>query len=488
MSECPWKKVFDTHAKEVVSANQIPGLAFGVAREGEPIETGGFGFRNVEEELPTGPDTVYGIGSITKSFTCLAVMQLQERGVLSVDDPVAEWLPEFRLPGGTEPQGITLHHLMTHTSGLPPLASLFHAMARSMKDDPSVEEFRKEAEDLEPVDTYEELVELIAGFEVDMLGDPGELFSYSNDGYALLGAVIERASGQSYSSFLQENILAPLGMTSTTLDTDRLEDFSEVTELYASTEKEGKNVVRHAPGWWEFPAMEAAGRLMSTVRDLLSYLEVFRCEGEVDGKRIASAESIRQMMHPHVSLPYPEEIHYGYGLTIQTDYHGSTLVGHGGGIKGVSADILLAVEEGITAAALSNLSGVPSSSVSRGAINALKHIRPDTPQFDRPEFDASAEQLARFTGSYRSGEGASFEMYLEDDYLFVDMEDATHIAQPAAEDVVLISIGAGDMPMKLLTDDQGETWALSFGYRIIPRVGDVGELTCEQSECEEDSQ
>jgi len=470
MSECPWKRAFMTHAGEIVARNQIPGLALGVARGGEVLEAEGVGFRDMDEEVPTGPDTVYGIGSITKSFTCLAIMQLQDRGALSVDDPVDQWLPEFRLPGDAEPEGITLHHLMTHTSGLPPLPSLFHAMMRSMQDDPSVEEYLEDMPDMDPVDTYEELMELIAGLDNPLLGAPGEYFSYSNDGYALLGAVIERASGQSYGSFLRESILAPLGMQHTTLCTEELEQFSEVTELYASTDRESKEVVYHAPGWWEFPAMEAAGRLMSTANDLLRYLEVYRCLGTVDGVRVASEESIRQMMHPHVSMPYPTDVHYGYGLVIQTDHHGSTLVGHGGGIKGVAADILLAVEDDVTAAALSNLSGVPSSSVTLGAVNALKHLPPATPRHEPAGFAASAEQLARFAGTYRSGEGASMKLYIQDEHLFVDLRGKTYIARPAAEDVVALDLAGSDMFIRALRDDDGETWAIFSGFRVIPRA------------------
>ncbi|MFO8061162.1 MAG: serine hydrolase domain-containing protein [Bacillota bacterium] len=470
MSNCIWKKEFLTYAGEIVSAHQIPGLAFGVARDGEVLETGGIGFRNLEEELPTGDDTVYGIGSITKSFTSLAIMQLQERGLLTVRNPVRKWLPDFRLPGDADPKEITLHHFMTHTSGLPPLQSLFNAMARSMKGDPSVEEYRKDAPDLEPIDTYEELMDFIAELDFEPFGPPGRFFSYSNDAYALLGAVIERASGQSYSSYLEENILKPLQMNHTTIETGKLEDFDKVTELYATTEKHGKQVVYHAPGWWEFPAMEAAGRLMSTVSDLLRYLEVYRCLGKVNGERIASEESIRQMMHPHASVSYPPNSHYGYGLSIQTDYHGVTLVGHGGGIKGVSADILLAVEEDITAAVLSNLAGVPSSSVTLGAVNTLKGLPANTRRHEHSEYGASPEQLARFSGSYKSGEGASIDLYMAGDRLFADLRDKTYAARPVAEDVVVIAPGGSEMAIQAMTDGQGQVWAISSGYRIIPRT------------------
>lgn len=470
MSDCPWKKAFLTHAKGVVAGHQIPGLAFGISREGEVLIGEGVGFRNVDERLPTGPDTVYGIGSITKSFTCLAIMQLQERGLLSLDDPVVEWLPEFSLPGDASVEGITLHHFMTHTSGLPPLRSLYHAMIRSMKADPSAEEALEKMKDLEPIDTYEDLLALIPKLDFELLGEPGKYFSYSNDGYALLGAVIERAAGVSYADYLDDNILGPLGMEHTTMNMDKVQNFEEVTELYTTKNEEGKQMVHHSPGWWEFPAMEAAGRLMSTVNDLLRYLEVYRCRGTVGGEQIVSEDSIALMMHPHASIDGSKDANYGYGLTVQQNYHGVTLVGHGGGIKGVSADILLAVEDNLTAAALSNLAGVPSASVTLGAINTLKEMPPDTRRHEFEDFDATEEQLDRFAGTYSSGEGAQVKLYTADGYLFGELEDRTYIARPIAADRVLFNIGSGEMVVGILTDEDDEVFAITLGYRIIPKV------------------
>ncbi len=485
MGDCPWKQVFKTHVRNIVATDDIPGLAFGVAKDGEIIESGGVGFRNLAEEIPTTPDTVYGIGSVTKSFTALAVMQLHDRGQLNVEDPVNKWLPEFNLPGEADTSGITLHHLLNHTSGIPPLRTVFNSMARSMKDDPSVEQFRDGIADLKPIDTQEELMELIAELDFEPFGPPGEFFSYSNDGYALLGAVIERAADQSYSSYLEQNIFEPLGMNHTTLNTDKLDEFGEVTELYSPKDENGKRLVYHSPGWWEFPATEAAGQMMSTVNDLLTYLEVYRCLGEVDGERIASEESVRQMMYPHASGPYPPNNHYGYGLSIQTDYHGVTLVGHGGGIKGVAADILLAVEDDITAVALSNLAGGSSSSVTRGAVNVLKHLPPDAPGYEHPDYDGSPEEKQKFVGSYRSDEGASIDISLADDQLFVRMGDKTYMARLIAEDVIAFTPSANEMTIKALSDEKGDTWAVFTGSRIIQKVDQLAKEDSTENEKEE---
>ena len=103
--------------------NQIPGVAIGLAKDGELFYGKGFGYRDVEKQLEVTIDTVFATGSITKSFTCVAIMQLQEAGKISVHDPVKKYLPNFRLKHGSTEQ-ITIHHFMTHTSGIPALLPL----------------------------------------------------------------------------------------------------------------------------------------------------------------------------------------------------------------------------------------------------------------------------------------------------------------------------------------------------------------------------
>src|SRR5699024_12366992 len=111
---------FEEKANALIDREQIPGVSLAVNESGSPIYEHGFGFRNIDKELPVTPDTVFGIASMSKSFTCVAIMQLQEAGKLSVHDPVIKHLPNFRLPNQAYAKQITIHHLMTHTSGLPP--------------------------------------------------------------------------------------------------------------------------------------------------------------------------------------------------------------------------------------------------------------------------------------------------------------------------------------------------------------------------------
>src|SRR5699024_1662588 len=129
--------------------------------DGKRVYDKGFGYRDVEQQLQVTEDTVFGIASMTKSFACVAIMQLQEAGKLSVHGPVKTYLPNFRVPHPTYTDQITIHHLMTHTSGLPPFKTHVFARKRSIDADPSAKDVGLTVTDNEgdPIDTFDELID-----------------------------------------------------------------------------------------------------------------------------------------------------------------------------------------------------------------------------------------------------------------------------------------------------------------------------------------
>ncbi|TGV05104.1 class A beta-lactamase-related serine hydrolase, partial [Mesorhizobium sp. M00.F.Ca.ET.186.01.1.1] len=243
--------MFEEYARLLLEEAQAPGAAIGVARGGKLLYQKTFGYRNREEQLPLSLDTVFGIASITKSFTCVAIMQLQEAGKLSVHDPVIRYLPEFRTGDDELTKRITIHHFMTHTPGMAPMPYLDGAMKRSMEQDPAIigTEAEEELKTVPYLDTYEEVLQAIAGFEGKPLSEPGEAFSYNNDAYGLLGAIIERTSGQTYEQYVKQHILQPLGMQRTVFDVEELADKDDVTVLYTNKKVDGNNEVIAAPYW-----------------------------------------------------------------------------------------------------------------------------------------------------------------------------------------------------------------------------------------------
>jgi CubicO group peptidase (beta-lactamase class C family) len=459
----------------VAEQGRIPGVAIAVARRGETVYEGGFGFRDVERELPATPATVFGIGSVTKSMTALAIMHLAEAGRLSPHDPVTRWLPEFRLPHPAGDEPVTVHHLLTHSSGMPPEPSLLHARAASMKRDPDLYHISDPPlpegfADLQEVDGHEALMELMAGQDFVQLGPPGRWFSYSNEGFALLHGIIERAGGRPYLDYLRDNIWSPLAMPHTGSQAEARAGFPTqhpalstqhsppVTTLYARRKDDGSDAVIASPAWHDIGRIYGNGGLASTVRDLIRYLEVYR----VDGAGIVSRGAVAEMTAPHIAVPTGG--FYGYGLRVHTDYHGVRVVEHGGGNKGIAAHVLVAGDD-ITVACLTNLGGAPAQKISMGALNALLSLPLDTPLETFPEYAPDDGEMARLLGTY-TAERQSLRIFLDDGRLAAEVNGKRVPVRPFAPDGLVLG---EETPVRFLTDDSGAVWAASMGLRILPR-------------------
>ena len=186
-------KAFETYAVRLLERHGTPGAAVAASRNGAVVYARGFGSADVEQRVPADPGTVFGIASVTKSFTAAAIMRLADTGQLSVDDPVLEYLPEFRMPRG-DAAAARIHHLLTHTPGFPPLPSRWYAFGPSARDDPDGETPPVSVDARAPIETPEDLMAYLAGGDWTPLGPPGAQFSYCNEGCALLGAIVARTN------------------------------------------------------------------------------------------------------------------------------------------------------------------------------------------------------------------------------------------------------------------------------------------------------
>jgi len=168
-----------------------------VAEKGDVIYKKGFGFANMEWEIPNDTETKFRLGSITKQFTSMLIMQLVEKGKLKLDDKLSELLPYYRKDIGEK---VTIHHLLTHTSGIPSYTGLPGFFQDVSRDPYPVDEFIKK---------------YCSG---DLEFEPGSKYKYNNSGYFLLGAIIEKVTGKTYEDILKENILDPLNLKNTGYD------------------------------------------------------------------------------------------------------------------------------------------------------------------------------------------------------------------------------------------------------------------------------
>jgi CubicO group peptidase (beta-lactamase class C family) len=306
----------DAIASSHFPANE-PGAAVLVMKDGETLLRKGYGLADLEQAIAIEPDMVFRIGSVTKQFTAAAILLLEEAGKLSVQEDLRKYLPDYPTHGRV----ITIEHLLTHTSGI-----------RSYTDMASFgENIRKDM-------TIDEVIALFK--DEPLTFEPGEKYAYNNSGYFLLGAIIEKASGKSYESFLQEKIFEPLGMTQTYYGS-AARIIPKRAQGYDGANGEFQNA--------EYLSMTlpyAAGSLLSTVDDLAKWDRALQKPG------LLSRQSLEKWWKPF-HLANGESIHYGYGWGI-SEYEGHRVVSHGGGINGFTCHFLRMPDDGIVVAVLTN--------------------------------------------------------------------------------------------------------------------------------------
>lgn len=458
---------FEKNAEQVIDNHHIPGVGLGINVKGKRVYDKDFGYRNVEHEWSVTPETVFGIASMTKSFTCVAIMQLQEAGKLSVHDPVTTYLPNFRVSHPTYTEKITIHHLMTHTSGLPPLKTHVFARKRSIDQDPSAKDYGLDLTDNEgdPIDTFDELIDYLANAEYEMLGEPGTEYSYSNDTYGLLGAIIEKVSGKMYEDYIHDHIFNPCGMTNSFILLDDIEQVKDITELYVAKQTDGETTVYAAPLWWDAPAMRAAGYIKSTVNDILKYLDSFHIN-QAD-EAILSDDSIKQMFSPHVE--YEPGKFYGYGFRVTPNYvDGMTLIDHGGGLKAVSSMMCLIPEIGLTGVVLTNLSGVPAGDILFGAVNHLIDQPFNYSPLHFEDETISKDDLEPLTGTYESGEGMKVTFVVDHNKLAIQSTTTVEHLRYVGQHTFIQP--SSDRIIRFITNDDGHVNRVFYQSRQIYKL------------------
>ncbi|MFC5602840.1 serine hydrolase domain-containing protein [Sporosarcina koreensis] len=463
MGETVAVQPFETYAQKYIEKHLIPGAIIGISENGQGMYELEFGYRNVAQQLLATGDTVFGIASMTKSFTSAGIMKLQELGKLSVHDKVVDYLPELKKSGGPV-ERITLHHLMTHTAGYPPLATHVYARKNSIEQDPSAKDYGLDLlNNPGPhIETYDEMLEFMANDDFEWLGEPGQFYSYSNDSYGLLGVIISRVSGQPYEKFIEENILQPAGLKNSFFDMERLNQIEDVTTLYMKA-KDGSHVYE-APLWWDAPSMRAVGYLKSTANDILRYLEMYWNEGVIDGTRILSKESIAQMIHPHVE--YEPGRYYGYGLRIVPDYFGSTLISHGGGLKGVSSYMCAIVEKKKAGVILTNVSDVPAGDLLMSALNVTEGRELDAAYATYEVREIDADDLQKFVGTFISSEGMNVKVALKEGKLTIESNEVCRTLKCIGENF-FIDEDENDGILQFIKNSNGAIERIVYGGRHI---------------------
>ncbi len=332
-----------------------------VAADGDVVYKKGIGMANMEWGVPNTPDTKFRIGSVTKQFTSALILQLVEEGKIALDAPITTYLPEYPAEQGAR---VTMHHLLTHTSGIPSYTGL-----------PSMRDVER--------NTYAPDSFLTTFWNLDLEFEPGAEWRYNNSGYFILGAIIEKVTGESYADALRSRILNPLGLHDTGYD-----NYEDIIEKRATGYVRAGSGYQH-PRFLHTSIPYAAGMMYSTVEDL------YKWDQSLYGGGLFKKDETKALWFgPHVDMPGDDGTGYGYGWIATQKKVGEAeinVIEHGGGIYGFTTGFWRMPAERNTIIAMDNTGGSQVGSMLLG-IASILYDQP-VPEPKRPIADVMSRTI-----------------------------------------------------------------------------------------------
>jgi CubicO group peptidase (beta-lactamase class C family) len=332
---------------------RIPGLSVAILRGDRLVLARGYGYANLEHHVRATDSTVYQLGSVTKQFTAAAVVMLSEQGRLQLDDPITRYLPE----GESVWRGVTIRHLLTHTSGIPEISDTLDWWRRDYTED--------------------ELVRLVASRPLGFV--PGASWTYSSIGYALLGVIVHRVSGAPWGDFLRDRLFRPLGMRSARVSSD-----AAIVPNRAAGYEFVNDTLKNQ--WWASPTVKAMADLglSMSVRDLVRWA-VGLDQGKVLSRTALEASWTPVRLANGTSYPYG----LGWHLSQQRGYR---RIGHGGSWQGFWTTIQRYPDFGLTVVVLANLAQANPESIAFGIAGILEPALKPPHLFEVPLASATPPQ------------------------------------------------------------------------------------------------
>lgn len=404
----------DDYIKAQMETQKIPGLSIAVARNGEIIKAKGYGFANLELNVPAKPETLYQSGSLGKQFAAAAVMMLVEEGRISLDDKISKYLMDSPQSWPESWNDITVRNLLTHTAGT--------------TDYPKDFDFRRDY-------TEDELLKKAQA--IPLAFSPGEKWSYSNIGYVTLGILIGKVSGKFYGEFLKERIFKPLGMT-----TARIISEADIVPNRAAGYRMVKGELKNQE--WVSPSLNttADGSLYLTVLDLAKW------DAALYGQKLLKKSSLDQMWTP-VKLNNGETRPYGFGWAL-SDVRGQKLIEHGGAWQGFTSYIARYVGEKLTVIILTNRAGAKPGDIAH-AVEKLYNAN----LVDHKEVQLDPRSLDQYVGRYDLGAGSVLSITRAGDHLCMQVTGKRK-AQLYAESQTTFFLTAGDAQVIFVKDSNGK--------------------------------
>jgi len=402
----------DQLVNSYVDAGQFMGSVL-VAREGRTLLSKGYGVANLEWDIPNEPSTKFALGSLTKQFTAACVLLLEAQGKLSVGDPISKYLevpPSWR--------DITIFHLLTHTSGLRNITAL--PRAAELDRSPN---------------TVDQLIGRFKDLSLEF--DPGERMQYSNSGYIVLGALIEKVSGMPYAKFVQQNIFVPLGMQDSGYDVN-----TDVLKHRASSYSQDRQG-RHNARYVDMSTPYSAGGLYSTTLDLQKWQT-----GLFSGK-LLPANELQKMTTPNKG-------DYSMGFVVSTSRHGR-IIQHTGGAAGFSNAMAYFPDDETIVIVLGNLR-TPAPETIASKLGALAHGDAVDAYIDpakREAITVPADVLRRYVGVYAMKPDQTVKITVEREQLYTQLPGQARLPLSAATPTKFF-LRVADVEMEFDTDHRGK--------------------------------
>jgi CubicO group peptidase (beta-lactamase class C family) len=361
-----WERLTD-FVEQAMKKRGVPGVAVGVLHEGE-TKAAGFGVTNIDHPLDVTDETLFQIGSITKTFTGTAMMRLVEMGRLELDATVRTYVPDFKVADETASSQATIRHLLTHMGGW--TGDFFHDTGAGDDALPKYVAEMAELEQLAPI---------------------GTVWSYNNSGFYLAGYVIEVVTGKNYDAALRELVLEPLDLQHSFFDPGDV-----MTYRFAVGHNIGDEGAMVAKPWPLPRAAWPAGGVTCHVHDLLRYSDFHMGDGKTkDGAQLLAPQSLAMMQSTQATVWKDETWGLSWALR---DLNGTRAVGHGGGTTGQISLLTLIPEHQFAVAVFTNAnSGGPVTyEVTNWALKEYLGLEGPKPE----PIEASEEELAEFVGRY----------------------------------------------------------------------------------------
>ena len=432
--------------ESIREANGIPGGAAAIVKDGEIVAADGFGYRNRDAQLPMTAHTVLPLCSLTKSFTGVAVMQLVDSGKLSLDEPVASYLPNFRVADINASRKITPRSLLCHKSG----------MGNTGHRD------RIWHEELNPYKNRADLVDQLAS--VTLQTPPNAAFSYSNEGYVTSGVLIETISGIPLEDYFQSQIFDAVGMERTyprfsqwRSDSDRSHGYMRKEDDYEATQLVA-----------DYSISLSTGGICSTAYDYANYLIASM---DYANSPLLSLGSLDTMQT--VSMPYGDT-GWGYGLGWEIIGNaGRKVVSHSGGLPGIATRALIIPSEQLGVVVLTNLSGWGARQIANQLANSVlgtpllrptyEDPLPVNTRHPLPSTDTLVQYVGTYTWGYRANEEAQITIEMDRDKLTAQYADGEAIPLIAIGSDIFMDPHMGPRPIHFVRGAEGNVTSLLSG-------------------------